>query len=281
MDEFRLASCFDPAVGMPSLADRSVDHIAVDPPYSETVHTSGNMLRSTSKGHGKKQWGTTEVALDFAAFTTEDVTRCAAEFTRLAKRWILVFTTIEMAGTWSEALTAAGAKRRNTLIWVKRNTTPKLRGDGPANGAEAIVTAWNGPKASTWNAGGAAGIYEVSPAHPIRDGEARYHPTQKPLPLMEQLIVDFTRPGDLILDPYAGSASTLVAAKNLGRHYLGYEISPEYHRAGMGRLENAREQTRMEQIMRLKRRRPSAYEAGPAKAAEQQLDLLGSTKGQG
>lgn len=60
----------------------------------------------------------------------------------------------------------------------------------------------------------------------VRSEETR-HPTQKPTELMAWCIEKAGNP-ETILDPYAGSGSTLVAAKKLGRHFLGFEISPEY-----------------------------------------------------
>lgn len=59
-------------------------------------------------------------------------------------------------------------------------------------------------------------------------GEARVHPTQKPVVVMEWIIQRYTDECDTVLDPYAGSGTTLVAAAKLGRHFLGFEISEEY-----------------------------------------------------
>jgi site-specific DNA-methyltransferase (adenine-specific) len=58
------------------------------------------------------------------------------------------------------------------------------------------------------------------------NGEAGLHPTQKPIRLMAALIELTTTPGQIVLDPFAGSGSTLVAAKQLGRKYLGIELDP-------------------------------------------------------
>jgi len=55
----------------------------------------------------------------------------------------------------------------------------------------------------------------------------RKHPTQKPVALMEYLIKTYTDEGDVVLDPYLGSGTTAVAAKQLGRHWIGVDISPE------------------------------------------------------
>jgi len=62
------------------------------------------------------------------------------------------------------------------------------------------------------------------------------HPTQKPIKLMQALIELTTRPGQLVLDPFAGSGATLVAARNLGRHYLGYESSAAFAKICRDRL---------------------------------------------
>lgn len=64
----------------------------------------------------------------------------------------------------------------------------------------------------------------------------KLHPTQKPLSVLMQLIEAFSAPGDLVLDPFAGSASVLAAAKLLGRHYLGIELDAHYHAIGAQRL---------------------------------------------
>lgn len=68
-----------------------------------------------------------------------------------------------------------------------------------------------------------------SKLYEIRNGEdERCHPTQKPLDLMLALVSDFSTLNAIILDPFAGSGTTLVAAKQLGRKYIGIEIEPKY-----------------------------------------------------
>lgn len=63
-----------------------------------------------------------------------------------------------------------------------------------------------------------------------------YHPTQKPVALIEYLIRTYTNPGDLILDNAIGSGTTAIAAINTGRHYIGYEILPEYFEIANSRI---------------------------------------------
>ncbi len=64
----------------------------------------------------------------------------------------------------------------------------------------------------------------------------RIHPTQKPVEIMEYLITKSSNPGDLVLDPFAGAATTLLAAKSLGREYIGFETEAKYYNAGVKRL---------------------------------------------
>lgn len=65
-----------------------------------------------------------------------------------------------------------------------------------------------------------------------RDNESeKIHPTQKPVKLLETIIEIFTDPGDVVIDPVAGSGSTLIAAENLGRKAHGFEIKKDFHQA--------------------------------------------------
>jgi DNA modification methylase len=73
----------------------------------------------------------------------------------------------------------------------------------------------------------------------------RYHPTQKPLSLMRWIIEKYSKPNDIILDPFAGSGTTLVASEELGRRYLGFELSEKYCAVARKRLDAARNQTRL------------------------------------
>jgi site-specific DNA-methyltransferase (adenine-specific) len=62
------------------------------------------------------------------------------------------------------------------------------------------------------------------------------HPTQKPLPVLQPLVEAFSAPGGLVLDPFAGSGSSLMAAKAVGRDWLGIELDAGYHAAAAARL---------------------------------------------
>ena len=71
---------------------------------------------------------------------------------------------------------------------------------------------------------------------PFRYTENRLHPTQKPVSALMPLIDAFCPPGGIVLDPFAGSGSTLVAAKRLDRRYIGVELDAEHHRTATARL---------------------------------------------
>lgn len=76
--------------------------------------------------------------------------------------------------------------------------------------------------------------------HQRVDGDKMVHPTEKPVPLMEHLIKDYTRPGDLILEPFGGSGSTGVAAWQQGRRCIMTEISETFVAVQRKRLEKLR-----------------------------------------
>ncbi|MDD5392292.1 MAG: site-specific DNA-methyltransferase [Thiothrix sp.] len=82
--------------------------------------------------------------------------------------------------------------------------------------------------------------YESSPDNVLTrgfmSGEPGRHPTQKPITLMQSLIELATQQGQIVLDPFCGSGSTLVAAKLTGRHYIGFEANPQYAQVAKARL---------------------------------------------
>lgn len=73
---------------------------------------------------------------------------------------------------------------------------------------------------------------------PIGPASMHLHPTQKPLKLMEYLILKLTKPGDVILDPFAGSGTTVEAAMNTGRRCIAFETDPNYFRIARRRCLN-------------------------------------------
>jgi adenine-specific DNA-methyltransferase len=89
----------------------------------------------------------------------------------------------------------------------------------------------------------------ATPQQPIGDVIAweytgnRLHPTQKPLSALMPLVETFSAPEDTVLDPFAGSGSTLMAAKTLGRSYIGIELDARYHAIARERLAASADRT--------------------------------------
>jgi len=231
------------------LRDRCIDHAITDPPYSPHVHEAGRRgctgYREPSRPNATGAQFHRVRDLGFAPLTDELRSRVALELARVCRRWILVFCDHEGGQAWREALEAAGAEFVRFGVWIKLGATPQFSGDRPAVGHEVIVIAHaprpNGGRLH-WNGGGRHAVW----THPIvldrGHNGARLHTTQKPLALLENLVRDFTDPEESILDPFAGSGTTSVAAKRLGRHSMGFEVDPTYAEIARKRFEEARYQ---------------------------------------
>jgi len=75
--------------------------------------------------------------------------------------------------------------------------------------------------------------------HRIRHNVRRdKHPCQLPIHLLERIVLMTTDPGDVVLDPFLGTGTTAIAAKALGRHYIGIEIDPFYKKIAEEKLAN-------------------------------------------
>jgi len=89
----------------------------------------------------------------------------------------------------------------------------------------------------------------------------KIHPTQKPQNLLRKLIKIFTDEGDMVIDPVAGSASSLVAAKLMGRKCAGFEINKDFYELGKGWLDDCEKQ-------------PSLFDASHKARSGKQLSLI-------
>lgn len=220
--------------GIASLPDKSVAHVLTDPPF--TAHVHGGNRRGWEVVDGIPR-PTRSMPMAFEALDDDELPMIASQLVRVCSGWILIFCALEQAGAWSAALVDAGAKKRNTCVWTKSNAAPKFQGDGPAAATESFVTAWAGKGHSVWNAGGSYGHYH----YPVDNGRLveRRHETQKPLPLIRQILLDFTAPGDLVLDPFAGGGATPIACVQTSRRYAAWEMDPAPHAKGAAALSRA------------------------------------------
>lgn len=208
-----------------------VDHVITDPPYSEHTHAK-QWIGAALTSAGKPRVATAHKGLGFDALTAEVQAAFCVQAARLARRWTLAFCDLESVWLWREAVREAGLDYVRALIWDKVDGAPQFTGDRPAAGAEAIIASHqSGRKA--WNGGGRRNVLR----HAV-NGERgpKPHPSTKPEPLMAELITLFSDSGEMVLDPFMGSGTTLVAAKRLGRQAIGIEREEKYCEIAAKRL---------------------------------------------
>lgn len=235
--ELRLGSCLDPVTGLASLADDSVDVTITDPPYEAEAHDKGKRQGPIADRIKR----VVDEQFDFAPMTEVDRAAVGFQIGRVTRKLALVFCQIESAMLWRAALEAGGLAYRRTIPWVKPDAMPSLHGRWPGQACEVAVLAMR--TGVTAPIGGKARYYETTKER----GLTRSHPTAKPLELMRQIVVDFTLPGERVLDCYVGSGSTGVACNQLGRRFIGWELSPEYHAIATRRLNGDEAKPRPEQ----------------------------------
>lgn len=236
-----------------------VDVVETDPPYSNYVHSKSrrggaSAPRLDGKGRNVACSFAREKELGFESLSAELREFCARELARLARRWVLTFSDVESCNLWRDDLVAARLEYVRTGAWIKLGASPQFTGDRPAAGFETITIAH--PKGRKhWNGGGRHAIWRESEPDPVYEvpialnrshSEPRLHTTQKPITLMLDLVRDFSDEGELILDPFMGSGTTLVAAKRLGRRAIGIESSEAYCEKAAARCRNEMRQKILE-----------------------------------
>lgn len=203
-----------------------IAHIISDPPYEDELHAAVGKINRI-RNDGQK--------------TREDLMFKGVNFDRSAfaklmvdnsNGWLILFSLAEGVRAWRDDIQSFGGKWDTTLAWVKPDASPRFNGQGAARGFECAVTAWCGKGYRSWNGGGKRGVY-IHPVNTNRDG---VHPTEKPVPLMCDLIVDFTNPGETICDPFMGSGTTGVACARLGRRFIGVESNQAFYDAARRRI---------------------------------------------
>jgi len=117
-----------------------------------------------------------------------------------------------------------GFKQIRFIEWVKTNPMPlNQKTNYLTNCREVALLGVKGGK-PTFHSKYDKGIYEF----PIQGGKSRTHPTQKSLPLFEELIKKHSNEGDLVVDPFLGGGTTAFACKNTNRRFIGCEIDAKY-----------------------------------------------------
>ena len=83
----------------------------------------------------------------------------------------------------------------------------------------------------------------------MKNKENKIHPTQKPKKLYKWILSEFANPGDKILDTHVGSASSLIACKEMGFNYVGFELSESYYKLSSERLEAVEAQMTIDDLL--------------------------------
>ena len=211
------------------------DHCISDPPYEAVMQDKWGVLSKQSpSSHVRHE------SIGFAAIDErrEDVAGAIVAATR---GWAVLFCMAEGVRAWRDAIEAAGARYKRALVWVKPDAMPQFNGQGPSVGHEMMVSAWCGPGKSRWNGGGRPGTF----IHNKNTPGGAVHPTQKPLPLMMDLVALFSSAGETVVDPFLGSGTTLVACTRLGRKGIGIEADPKHFDTACRRVEEAYRQPDM------------------------------------
>jgi len=233
--------CFDI---LPKIPENSIDMIFVDPPYflsngGITCH-AGKMV-SVNKG----KWDVSKGVEENYIFTQRWLRECQRVLTPNGTIW--VSGTSHIIYTVGSAMQTLGYKILNDIAWFKVNPPPNLSCRYFTHSTETIIWAAKSKNSrhffnyslmkkinndkqmlSLWfikAPGSAEKIYGK-------------HPTQKPVELLDRIVLASTRIGDIVLDPFSGSGTTGVAALREGRQFIGIELDESYIKISIKRLKD-------------------------------------------
>ncbi|MFC2071228.1 DNA-methyltransferase [Chloroflexota bacterium] len=241
---------------LPTLSERSVDMIFADPPYNLSnggiTCQAGHMV-SVNKG----EWDKSKGADDDHEFTIKWITACR----RLLKDDGTIWISGTMHNIYSVgfALQKLGYKLLNEICWYKPNAAPNLSTRYFTHSHETIIWAAKSEKSKhkfdyqlmKQIAGGKQmrslwtdidvndepqNIWAI-PTSSKSEKKFGKHPTQKPLTLLERIILASSKPGNIVLDPFTGSSTTGVASIRNGRHFIGIDTDTEYLTLSVKRLD--------------------------------------------
>ena len=207
-----------------------VDALITDPPFGARTH-AGQTHRRRGKTSTKL---VSAKGLGYPPMTPELARAFVASWSPRTRGWFCVFTSHDLIPTYEAALERAGRCVFAPVVCVQRGQNVRLAGDGPANWSTYLVVAR--PRTlGKWRA--LPGAYTGTRGRSDRDKERKGRkarvpsiddvgervPGQKPLWLMREILRDYSRPGDLVCDPFAGRGTTAAAALYEGRRFVGAE----------------------------------------------------------
>ena len=226
--EFRLG---DGIEGANALPDRSIDLLLTDPPYGISKgYTCETQVPRRLRKDGtdfimpKGNFGEWDQPVSPRAWTHRVLPK--------VKGWFITFCAQAQIGEYCEILRERKFVAVGTLVWQKTNPVPFNHRYKPINAWEALVI---GKRPGTkFNGSVVHNVFLYKSPSP----QQRIHTTQKPLGLIERFVELFSDEGDFVFDPFAGSATTVVAAAEGGRNVLAYEKDPKIYQSACARLES-------------------------------------------
>lgn len=210
-----------------ALKDVTCDAVITDPPYSARTHQGHNEgARTRSK--------TKRSTLNYDAWELRDVLEFVGTWAPRCRGWFVAMTDHALAGAWLYAYEQAGLYAFAPLQYMQTGSRVRLQGDGPSLWSVTICVAR--PRRAPYSKWGA-----LPGGYVLPQGESResFVTGGKPLWIMQQLVRHYSQPGDTICDPYAGGATTLMAAGMLGRNAIGAEADNATYARAAARLEQA------------------------------------------
>lgn len=197
---------------MKDIPDGSVDLVLTDIPYNE-VNRKSNGLRNLNKGKA-----------DIIDFNLEE---CLEQVARINSGSVYIFCGTEQVSEIRKFLVSKNYSTR-LCIWEKTNPSPMNGQHIWLSGVECFV--YGKKRKATFNEHCKNTVFRF----PVSKG--KLHPTMKPISLMELLIKASSNKDDLVMDPFMGSGSTGVAAKNLNRKFIGIEKDEKYFEIAKKRI---------------------------------------------
>lgn len=186
--------------------------------------------------YGKKYAVTTDYGKWDSEFTLETLELFINHFYRILKPGgtCIVFFDLWKITDLKKMLDDAKFKQIRFLEWIKTNPQPINSKVNYLTNCREIALLGIKKSKPTFNSKYDNALY----FHPLQGGKERFHPTQKSLPLFEELILKHSNEGDTVLDPFAGSATTAIAAIHTNRKFIGCELDEEFFTKSKERINN-------------------------------------------
>jgi site-specific DNA-methyltransferase (adenine-specific) len=205
----------------------TVDAIICDPPYGARTHEGHNALMESEIKMRNLGDDANREMIHYNAMTTSDVADFVAAWAPRCRGWFVAMTSHDLIHKWESMFDAMGRAAFAPVPIIQKR--PRLVGDGPSSWAVyMMVSRPRNREFATW--GCLPGAYE---GPTVKDAGIA---GTKPLDLMRAIVRDYSRPGDLVCDPFVGSGTTALACAIEGRRFIGAEEKREHYDIATKRL---------------------------------------------